>query len=91
MRYLPQYPFIPDNFSIGRVFGDFGLDSEDLFGWFPEFRNLWDRRFGIMSGGERRVAEPSGSVRFVSDSLYLLYGGTVRIVRMADDLVRWGY
>lgn len=57
VRYLPQYPFVPDRLTLDKLFRDFGLDAADFFGWFPEFGKLSGSRFGTMSGGERRVVE----------------------------------
>ncbi len=53
------------------------------------FRRLIDRE--KQNKGVLLTDHRYRQVRAVSDSLYLLQGGTARIVRRAEDLVRWGY
>lgn len=56
-RYLPQHPFIPGRLSVNRVLKDFGLERDDLHGWFPLFSLLGNPRVRTLSGGERRLLE----------------------------------
>ena len=56
-RYLPQFNFIPKDFTIRRIFADFGLEFSSFIVWFPEFEKYYRRKLGKLSGGERRIVE----------------------------------
>ena len=56
-RYLPQFNFIPKDFTIRRIFADFGLDFSSFIVWFPEFEKYYSMNLGKLSGGERRIIE----------------------------------
>ena len=56
-RYLPQFNFIPKDFTVKRIFADFGLDFASFIGWFPEFEQYHKMKLGKLSGGERRIVE----------------------------------
>jgi ABC-type branched-subunit amino acid transport system ATPase component len=56
-RYLPQFNFIPKDFTVRRIFSDFGLDFASFINWFPEFEKFHQRKLGKLSGGERRIVE----------------------------------
>ena len=57
MRFLPQNRFIPDSFTIRRIFNDFDLDFSDLITNFPEFEQHYKSKLINLSGGERRIIE----------------------------------
>lgn len=56
-RYLPQFNFIPKDFTVRRIFSDFGLDFASFISWFPEFEKYHQMKLGKLSGGERRILE----------------------------------
>jgi len=56
-RYLPQFNYMPKDFSIRRIFADFGLDFAPFIAWFPEFEKYHKMKLGNLSGGERRIVE----------------------------------
>jgi ABC-type multidrug transport system ATPase subunit len=56
-RYLPQFNFIPKDFTVRRIFADFGLDFGQFVSWFPEFEKYHKMKLGKTSGGERRIVE----------------------------------
>lgn len=56
LRYLPQFNFIPKEFSLKRVFQDFELDYAAFGKTFPEFVSKYTMRVGSLSGGEQRLA-----------------------------------
>ena len=56
-RYLPQFNFIPKDFTVRRIFSDFGLDFGRFVSWFPEFEKYHKMNLGKLSGGERRIVE----------------------------------
>lgn len=57
LRYLPQFNFIPGNFSLKRVFSDFDMDFSLFEQRFPEFKNKYNSRIKTLSGGQRRLTE----------------------------------
>jgi ABC-type lipopolysaccharide export system ATPase subunit len=57
IRYLPQLNFIPKNFSLSRIFKDYGLDYSFFERKFPEFSARQKVSAGNLSGGELRLVE----------------------------------
>ncbi|PYF77216.1 ATP-binding cassette domain-containing protein [Pedobacter nutrimenti] len=57
LRYLPQFNFIPGNFSLKRVFSDFDMDFSLFEQRFPEFKSKYNSRIKTLSGGQRRLTE----------------------------------
>lgn len=57
LLYLPQFNFIPPNFTLQRVFNDFQLDYLAFVKTFPEFSARYKSNMQTLSGGERRLAE----------------------------------
>lgn len=68
--FLPQYHFIPRNFTVESVFRDYGLDMEDFFGDFPGTEAIRTQRIGNLSGGEKRLVEIYGVLR--TDAKFVL-------------------
>jgi len=56
-RYLPQFNYIPKDFRIRRIFGDFRLDFAKFATYFPGFEKYYTMKLGKLSGGERRIVE----------------------------------
>jgi len=57
IRYVPQYNFIPDAFTVDRVFQDLEIDFRKLVIDFPSFKKYQKTKMNNLSGGERRVIE----------------------------------
>ena len=57
LRYLPQFNFIPPQFSLKKVFNDYGLDYTLFEQSFPSFKLKYESTLGNLSGGERRTVE----------------------------------
>lgn len=57
LRYLPQTKFIPDSFSVKKIFSDFELDFSDFANSFPGFEKFYTYKLRNLSGGERRIVE----------------------------------
>lgn len=57
LRYLPQFNFIPPQFSLKKVFNDYGLDYILFEQSFPSFKLKYESTLGNLSGGERRTVE----------------------------------
>lgn len=57
LTYLPSFHFIPKAYSIKRVWKDYRLDPEELFGDFPELKEGYLRPLGQYSSGQRRLVE----------------------------------
>lgn len=57
ITYLPQFHFVPKNFTLKKIFSDFELDYTDLEQHFPEFKNKYKQYIGTLSGGYRRLVE----------------------------------
>ncbi len=57
VRYLPQFNFIPPDYSLRVAFDDYELDYVQFGEYFPEFKGRARARLGELSGGERRLVE----------------------------------
>lgn len=57
LRYLPQFNFIPPQFTLKKVFNDYGLDYILFEQSFPSFKSKYKSTLGNLSGGERRTVE----------------------------------
>jgi ABC-type multidrug transport system ATPase subunit len=57
LTYLPSFHFIPTAYTIKRVWKDYGLDPEELFGDFPELKEGYLRPLSQYSSGLRRLVE----------------------------------
>lgn len=57
LLYLPQFNFIPKNFSLRRIFDDFELDFSSFVNRFNEFELKYNLSISNLSGGERRLVE----------------------------------
>jgi len=57
LRYLPQFNFIPQRFSLKKIFNDFELEYGLFQQLFPEFSFKYTTAIGRLSGGERRLVE----------------------------------
>ncbi len=57
LMYLPQFNFVPKQFSLKRVFEDFNLDFSAFEKHFPFFQPKYKSTFKSLSGGQRRIAE----------------------------------
>ena len=57
LQYLPQFNFIPGNFTLKKVFSDFSLDYGSFQNRFPEFSSFYKTRTGDLSGGQARLVE----------------------------------
>jgi ABC-type lipopolysaccharide export system ATPase subunit len=57
VRYLPQFDFIPGNFSLKKVFKDYALDYSSFESRFPSFSSKYKYSISSFSGGEIRLIE----------------------------------
>jgi ABC-type lipopolysaccharide export system ATPase subunit len=57
LRYLPQFNFIPPQFSLKKIFNDFELEYAAFEQSFTEFSSKYRHAVGRLSGGERRLVE----------------------------------
>lgn len=57
LRYLPQFNFIPPQFSLKKIFNDYGLDYTLFEQCFPPFKSKYKSTLSNLSGGERRTVE----------------------------------
>lgn len=57
LRYLPQKRFVPNSFTIKRIFSDFELNFSDFISYFPEFDKLHRTKLINLSEGEKRIVE----------------------------------
>ncbi|HCL06691.1 MAG TPA: ABC transporter ATP-binding protein [Chitinophagaceae bacterium] len=57
LHYLPQFNFIPQRFSLKKIFNDFELEYGLFQQLFPEFSFKYTTAIGRLSGGERRLVE----------------------------------
>lgn len=57
LLYLPQFNFIPKEFTLKRVFSDFELDYKNFEQYFPDFKNKYQHSICRLSGGYRRLVE----------------------------------
>ena len=55
LLYLPQFNFIPKSLSLQRIFLDFELDYLLFQIRFPEFKNRYQQKIKLFSGGEQRL------------------------------------
>ena len=71
LLYLPQFNFIPTNFSLKRIFADFKVDYDYFGSLFPDFTSKYKMHLGTLSGGERRLVEIYVLVKAKSQFLFL--------------------
>ncbi len=57
LAYLPQFNFIPQNLTLGRIFKDFELRFEEFVEYFELLEIDKLTRFKSLSGGQRRLIE----------------------------------
>jgi ABC-type multidrug transport system ATPase subunit len=57
VRYLPQFNFLPNSRTIGRVLQDFELEFNEFKNKFAEFAEKEKSKVRSLSGGQRRLVE----------------------------------
>ena len=57
VNYLPQKSFIPNNFSVAKVFKDYDLNLFTFSKRFPNFHINNNLKIKDLSGGEKRILE----------------------------------
>lgn len=57
LMYLPQFNFIPKGLSLKSAFQDFDVDYKSFEQEFPEYKRIYKKAIGSLSGGERRLVE----------------------------------
>ncbi len=57
VSYLPQYHFIPKTLKVKTVFKLFKIDWNKFINEFSDFSIYKNTKFGLLSGGERRIIE----------------------------------
>ncbi len=57
VSYLPQYHFIPKTLKVKTVFKLFKVDWNKFINEFSDFSIYKNTKFGLLSGGERRIIE----------------------------------
>lgn len=73
LRYLPQFNFIPPQFSLKKIFNDYGLDYTLFEQGFPEFKSKYHSTMRNLSAGEQRTV-----------ALYLILKSSTQFV-MLDE------
>ncbi|RNC86733.1 MAG: ATP-binding cassette domain-containing protein [Winogradskyella sp.] len=57
VKYLPQYDSIPKGFKLKTIFELFKIDWPTFTGYFEDYSDLENMKFGKLSGGQRRCIE----------------------------------
>ena len=57
IHYLPQFHYIPNYLSMQKAFDIYQVDLEPFLQLFPIFKQRKTSRFGVFSGGEKRLIE----------------------------------
>jgi len=57
LTYLPQFNFIPGEFTLTRIFKDFNISFIDFGYYFPDFKTRSETKIKHLSGGQRRLIE----------------------------------
>lgn len=57
LTFLPQFPFIPRQLRLKRIFSDFGLSYRAFADAFPEMKDHEIEPMARLSGGQQRLVE----------------------------------
>ena len=60
LTFLPQFPFIPRQLRLKRIFSDFGLSYRAFADAFPEMKDHEIEPMARLSGGQQRLVETCG-------------------------------
>lgn len=57
INYLPQYTMHPKRQTLQKLLYFYGIDKDSFLGQYPLFQEVITKRFGHLSGGEKRLFE----------------------------------